>query len=114
MSSIEELFELDLDNNEYDDLFVEDGIWDITAIPRLFLGFGIRDDLGESATLVRAFIQEHGYDNIRIADPYETGSVILLAAMPKKFHGWRGGLNYGACAVLENCPTDLMILAEND
>lgn len=85
---------------------VEDGIYDITNIPYVFI-----EDEQEAKAL--KFIDKH--KEIWIAQPYDTMGMVLLAAEPKEIFTRTGtGFNYGSCNIITDCPRIIMILAEND
>lgn len=63
---------------------------------------------------IEAFHKKHS--DMVIASAYETHQTLLLSKRPTK---WKGkligsGFNYGSTNLIENPPTRLLILAEND
>jgi hypothetical protein len=105
----------DMDDEDCELDTLDDGVWDITDIPRLMIGAGIHDTLSpEEATKAQAFIELHGGINVAIGAAYSTGLTILLARTPKQVNTWEGQFNYGSNAIVTNCPKEIMILAEND
>ena len=56
------------------------------------------------------------YPDFVVGSAYQTYAIVLLTRKPPKFSGkWTGtGFNYGSTNILENCPNDILILAEDD
>lgn len=115
--------------NEVDRRTIKDGIYDVTDITFLITKRELQynnkkidsknyeewyetDDEDDEA--VQSFINQ--YPNYVIASAYETSAYIFLAKSPDKFNGKRygSGFHYGSTNILQNCPKDILILAEND
>ena len=93
---------------------LEDGVYDVTDIPHLFLREEATRMSAEATEEVKAFIAEHGAENVFIADPDEVVVVGLFARRPAEVKTWEGGFNHGTGALITNCPREILILAEND
>jgi hypothetical protein len=94
---------------------LEDGVYDITDIPRLCIDKSTRMSLdAEEIAQIQKFLDTHGSDNVAIGAAYGTDATILLAKQPTEVESWSGGFNYGTSAIVTNCPREIMILAEND
>ena len=93
---------------------LEDGVYDVTDIPRLLLHEEATRMSAEATEEVKAFIAEHGAENVIIAQPYAMEWLVLLARRPAEVKTWRGGFNNGTGALITNCPREILILAEND
>ena len=102
-----------MDNPENEEkFFLGDGVYDATNTPYLFTSaYESRENMNQEAL---DFVNLHGLDNVRVGSAYETYGIILFAGNPPKFKGMKGTVGRGACAVIENCPKTLVILAEND
>lgn len=68
---------------------------------------------------VRDFVEK--YPNFVSANAYETDKYLLLSEKPKKLDTkWEkqnvmgSGFNYGSTNIISNCPSRILILAEND
>ena len=92
-----------------------DGVWNITDIPCLRIDKATYMSLDDQElAAVQTFIAEHGLENIVIGAPYGTDATFLLASQPTEVETWEGCFNYGAAAIVTNCPREILILAEND
>ena len=103
---------------------LEDGIYNITNIKHEYIEdvHAIIYNLTKSLDKISFKTQNQiikfatKYPNQCIADTYEVNGAFLLSESPKEFKNDTigSGLNYGTCSIIENCPTKLLFLAEND
>jgi glycerol-3-phosphate cytidylyltransferase-like family protein len=91
--------------------YVKDGIYDITDID--YFMFDCGRVYPKDKKEFREFVEK--YPNFVIADPYETEQKIALSEMPTKKVKYNGsGFNHGSSNIIANCPSRILICAEND
>ena len=68
----------------------------------------------DSEQKVKDWLQK--YPDGCVIDPYETDTIFLLSKIPRKLakEQTKGQFNYGAAAIVENCPKRILICAAND
>ena len=103
-------------DDDLKDRYLKDGIYQVHADT---LVEELKDDNSNPYPTadhpeIQAFAAK--YPNYRIASAYETFSILLLSEEPSR---WRGrhlgsGFNYGSTNFLDDAPSRLLILAEND
>jgi len=90
---------------------IKDGIYDIS-------GLEFFDVDGNTAEDTIGWIENKLKNNIKLwkANAYETDTIFIFTELPKKFKGniHGSGFNYGSTNILQNCPNDILVLAEND
>lgn len=96
----------------WNDIYLEDGVYELTDQEVLYCD---REESEEIFIEKEAEFKEK-YPKHVIATAYEVYGFFLISSMPKKFTGKRtgSGFNYGALNLLENCPSKILIIAEND
>ena len=108
------------DGEEEDDKcrVLQDGFWDVSDLPFCDIEeAGGSDDISQHKQAID-FIEEHGIENVFVANAYETDRLFLFAGKPSKIdHNLVSGEspNYGACLRVntENIKA-IFIAAEND
>ena len=98
------------DEDDDEDRYVQDGVWDLEDIEVINAGYPSKK------TELDKFKEK--YPNYATAEPYDTQGRILLSKKPTKkvkytdfassFEG------HGSCAMIENCPKRILILGQAD
>ncbi len=88
---------------------VDDGVYDVTDIE-----FIETDGMPILTSKIEDFIRRN--PDFCVAETYNVDVWFLLAKKPNKFIGEHSGsgFNYGSSNILQNCPKDILILAQND
>lgn len=109
---------VDESEQHYEKRNLDDGVYNASNVKEVFeldVYFDV-ESLFETETSEKLIEFCTKYPNWCIASPYETNCTLFLSNRPSQFQGERigSGFNYGSCNFLENCPSKLLILAEND
>jgi hypothetical protein len=94
--------------------YVKDGVYNLPDDITILHIDGGRDALCDMDP-IHTFMNEH--PDWAYAEGYETYNGFLLSKKPelldvKNITG--SGFNYGVCAIIDNCPNRILIVAEND
>jgi len=111
---IESIFdEWDNDNKKRN---IPDGVYDASGVTEFLCCDGefVGDVSEADAEKIISFCERH--PNWVMAAPYQTRMIVFCSNRPVEFTGEREGtgFNYGSCNLLQNCPSKLLILAEDD
>lgn len=92
---------------------LDDGIYDITGLAILWVSY---DDGDSKQGVIDAFIAKH--PGAVVAIPYSGGGedsdAILLSKTPKSIKDTEGHVGRGAALIINNAPSRILIVAEND
>jgi hypothetical protein len=105
------------ESSEYNHVFqshlISDGAYDVTDIPFFHIkrAEGLDDKITDEGL---AFVKEHGAENIFVANGYQVLGIFLFAGKPKPYNDVIGNYGRGACAIMQNCPKSILIVAEDD
>jgi alpha-galactosidase/6-phospho-beta-glucosidase family protein len=93
---------------------VRDGVYDISGLEYFVFRSGYSAPREADNEKFKIFAEK--YPDFVIAEPYETMQTICLSEMPtKKISEYYGtDFNHGANAIIDNCPSRILICAEND
>ena len=92
--------------------YIGDGVFDISNVESiLYLLKGVRSE--EDLKKVEEFINK--YPEFRVGQAYQCPSWFFLSCPPKeRIKSIGSGFNYGSSNLIENCPSKILILAEDD
>lgn len=99
---------------EIRDRQIDDSIFDISNCKYLF--FDSDEIRKESNDQIIKTFQEQ-YSDWCYANPDGTGGFVFLSSRPPKLKNKDvvgTGFNYGSCNIIQNCPSVILIVAEND
>jgi hypothetical protein len=96
--------------------YIRDGIYAVPSeiVVEQFQGPEEKHELTADTPGIAEFAAK--YPDYRIASAYETYTVLLLSGEPVRLKGnvTGNGFNYGSTNLIEDCPSRLLILAQND
>lgn len=99
---------------EINDRRIGDGVFDISNCKYLFFDCGeIRKESNDQ--IIKTFQEQH--PDWCYANPYETDGFVILSNKPlivEDINIVGMGFNYGSCNIIQNCPSVILITAEND
>jgi hypothetical protein len=105
-------------SGDYSERKLTDGIYDVTGLKSIIINIGIDCVMKDIKSTQYKQYLEFTIENPEyvICSAYETDETILLNKRPEKFNGKikGSGFNYGSTTIIQNCPKDILILAEND
>lgn len=92
-----------------DERQLSDGIYNIENIEFIEI-----NTEGKNDNKAQKFIKK--YPKYIIGSAYETDTMFLLSKIPPEIKNQDigSGFNYGSCNIIQNCPTSILILAQND
>jgi hypothetical protein len=96
---------------------LDDGIYDVTEIERIYCRFSTTNQIfPDDALRITEFCDKHGKSKVVVASPYETFGIFLFAVRPRRLTSKRqtGEVGHGANLLISNSPKEVLILAEND
>lgn len=96
----------------FNDHILRDGVYDASGLPFVYLENAETME-GSITKEGLAFVKQHG-SNIYIAAGYQVEGIFLFAGKPKKWGGTIGEFGRGACAMFQDAPKSLLIIAEDD
>ncbi len=104
-------------NTVFEKHILKDGAYDVTDLPSYYLkNVESIESIDEGWITKKGldFFQKHGAENIYLAIAYQVEGVFLFSGKPKKIKNHKGYFGQGACALFENCPKSILIIAEDD
>ena len=96
----------------FQELLISDGAYDVTYLPFVYLKqkYNLYDKIGKDGL---EFVMKHKPINIYIASGYDVPGIFLFAGKPKQID-FKGTFGRGACAMFENCPKSILLVASSD
>lgn len=102
--------------------YIHDGVYDVSGLELLEVpvenfSLDILRDKVKDHIIQEILVFATKYPDFTVANAYATYSTVLLSGPPKNFLGQiigSGGFNYGVNTVIKDCPSAILILAEND
>lgn len=101
--------------NDFDKRYLRDGVYDVSNLEVLILDGCEGDIIEEHWQQVKEFIDKN--PKWVFASPYQINTSFLVSEMPhelSKNNIFGNGFNYGSGNLIVNCPSKILILAEDD